>query len=505
MLKLLNNRILASLYTLAILLTLNWFLPIFDSLLAETSFRSRIEIMAYLTVAVALELIACHLVAKYYNWWGAKNARTFLIALILAVNLVGLLLSFYEPFLVQKKIIKAGEVLILWALFYVLFKALAKNQRITSAFSLLYVGMISVQVFGLMNAEEVKHQSSAPGQIKSIQFEKTPNIYLMSFDALIPAEIASEYLGIEKLDYISLLEEKGARFFNNTFSDEDATKKALNMILFLDPAIWEGNVDANSMAFSGLSPSPVFEIFRNNGYKIDTSYGGNYLLRGKYIDHFTTRKISQSYCTFSLPWFYFQHLGYCTFKTRVLNPLISPSRKKRDKAAVYDDQIIDNFIARSKTDQPWLSFIYTFAPGHTPKNYSHEGDNLIKYKKKFIRKQKQTTQYMRKILEQISLNDPTGIVLVFGDHGAWLSRGLQLKSETAEFVIRDRHMVLSAIYPGDACASYLGSADGRNFVTPTILVRQIITCLSNGVDPIDGEADYSGPYEKFKFQNFTYE
>lgn len=502
MLKILNNRFLSSFYTLAGLLSLNWFLPVFDSILAETSVYARIELTIYLTVVVALEFLTLLLVQKLYKGPGASRLYAALLALVMTANLLGLLLSFYDPFLTQGKAVKAIELLLIGFVFYWLSSNLAKKPFIIGGLSLLYIGVISQQLIGLIIKDDVAQAPSAFSQFTTVNFKDKPNIYILSYDALIPPEIASEYLGLEKLDYVSVLEEYNARFFKNTFSDGDATQNSLNKILYLDPAIWASKRHTQNMAFSGMTPSPVFDIFRSNGYKINTALSGNYLLQGKYVDDFTSHKKSESYCKFALHWYYLQHLGYCSIKMGVINevfPLLG------DGNIDFEDQIVENFKARFGKAQPWLSFIYIISPGHTPRNYTHTAPEQVRFKKQFNAKQTVAADHLRSLIALISDNDPTGIILVFGDHGAWLSRAVELNEKNAGFILKDRHAVLSAVYPGDACAAYWDRASGDRFITPSGLVRRLITCLSGGVDPIDWTVDYSGPYEDYRFSDFVYE
>lgn len=73
-----------------------------------------------------------------------------------------------------------------------------------------------------------------------------------------------------------------------------------------------------------------------------------------------------------------------------------------------------------------------------------------------------------------------------------------------EFLIQDRHAVVSAIFPGNACSKFMASEIPSSFTTPAHIARKIILCLSGGVDPIDWTVNYSGPYEKFGFEKSLY-
>ena len=502
MLTLLNNRFLSSVYTLIVLLSVNWFLPVFGHLLSQTSLQSRLELAGYVGVMIALELVALRLVGKYYRGWGQRHAFSFCVAVILFINLLGLLLSFTDAYLVQSRPFKAIQAIALMIAFVYLCRIVVKRPVIIGALSILYAGMITVQAASLISVDKPARQSVAPGDFKQVTFRSTPNIYILSFDAMVSPESAAEYLDLQALDYVRAMEERGARLLRNTFSDGSSTKPSLNATLYLDPAIWRENLENSNRAFSGISPSPVFEIFRNNGYDIATYYAGIYRLHGPYVDEYTTREAAQSYCTFALEWFYFQHLGYCQFREKVLAKLLPGTG---GRAQVFDQQIIDRFVERARSGQSWLSYIYTYAPGHTNLDYSHSDREHERYKAGYKSSQKQTTDYLQSMLDAIIANDPTGIVYVFGDHGAWMSRGVDLTPGTAEFVIRDRHSVFSALYPGDACQAYIGHRSGEAYITPGLVIRQLITCLAGGDDPLDRPADYSGPYEGYGFERFVYE
>lgn len=501
MLKLLNNRFLASFYTLATLLSLNWFLPLFDSLLAELGMPARIEIIGYVAFAFLLELLAYFLITTFYQGFGAKYLSTLVISLILAANLLGFLLSFYDPFLTQRKTFVVIEILLLVAVFYWLCLALAEKRFMVGALSLLYVAMVGQQIIGLVIPKDAREEVSTFSQFKEVTFEDKPNIYVVSFDALMPTRNTVDYLGIDRPAYVSVLENNGARIFENTFSDYSITDHSLNSVLYLDPDIYR-SLPHIIQPLSGLVPSPVYRIFRNNGYKINAARGGWRMLRGKYADDFTPHISRQSYCMISRHWLYLQHLGYCTFKKKIINRYFKPSSSNQ---LSFEEQLFDAFEKRSATQQPWFNFVYIFSPGHTPRSYTRTEQELVDYTKYFAKNQKETAQYVQMLIDHIKFNDPTGMVLIFGDHGPTLSRGLPLNDENARFIMRDRHGVVSAVYPGDICSSYLGVRDEKKFITPSGLVRQLITCLSGGDDPIDWEVDYSGPYKDYKFEDYLYE
>jgi hypothetical protein len=85
--------------------------------------------------------------------------------------------------------------------------------------------------------------------------------------------------------------------------------------------------------------------------------------------------------------------------------------------------------------------------------------------------------------------DKDGILLIIGDHGPWLARGMNYRQDP-DFVVQDRFGVAGAVYPANVCPDYLEPLLKRKFVTPTRLVREVIRCLANGQDPFVSEPDY---------------
>ena len=61
-------------------------------------------------------------------------------------------------------------------------------------------------------------KTSSPN-IKIVDFKQKPNVYFISFDAMIPVSLAKKYLNIDNLSYQNFTKEKGFYRFRNAFSD----------------------------------------------------------------------------------------------------------------------------------------------------------------------------------------------------------------------------------------------------------------------------------------------
>ena len=75
----------------------------------------------------------------------------------------------------------------------------------------------------------------------------------------------------------------------NNFADFYPTKQSINSILYLDPVKWRKNKITKKSYFTGEDKSPLFEIFKHNGYKIITGFKYPTMGKvGKFIDEYYT-------------------------------------------------------------------------------------------------------------------------------------------------------------------------------------------------------------------------
>lgn len=195
-------------------------------------------------------------------------------------------------------------------------------------------------------------------------------------------EHAREYMGMSSLAYITALREGNARNIRNAFSDYNKTQHSLDSMLYLDPAAYSGGTFFVP-ALSGLKSSPLFNIFRDNGYKINTGRAGGHLLRGTYIDEFTPTGSNNSYCMFVRHWYYLQHLGYCELKKAEILEKFDGAASKHSPS--YEEQVFQSFERHAQSDQPWLNLVYIFSPGHTPRAYTRTERELEIYKEDFAK------------------------------------------------------------------------------------------------------------------------
>jgi hypothetical protein len=385
------------------------------------------------------------------------------------------------------------------------------------------VALTTAAVYFFVLPQSVQHSpvvlSSDPSgtsaeNIRLVDFSQKPNVYLISFDALAPMAILKKYMGLENVAHRNILNEK-FRTFRNFFSESTTTKESLNLVLSLDKGHYFSSKQKHVQNgyFQGLTPSPLFEIFKRNGYETNTIFESLYFgtKKGPYVDNYFTKKklllcewvprdhgfyLFLGYCGIQHEtWFqsFLEYLGGGVARMNEVDFLITKLRQGLAK----------------KTPQVFLGYVYS--PGHTwvGFDYNKEKDR-DKYRGKYVSNSRKTAAYTQKIITFVEKEDPGSLLYVFGDHGLWLSRGMDF-NKNKTFFIQDRFAVFGGIFPKDRCRESFSRSYTESFMTVLQGMHMIIRCLSGGKNAfrklgsytlVDGELPQRG---KYRHEDFLYE
>ena len=315
--------------------------------------------------------------------------------------------------------------------------------------------------------------------IREISFQETPNLYFISFDALVPRALLNKHLQLETTDFHDLFEERFRRF-PNLFVDAIATKNSLYTVLSLDPSVYASQRAAlpDPFLFSGQNPSPLFGILRNNGYEITTIYGNTYFgnKKGPYVDNYI-RTDEHTVCRFLDP--EVRALSFWGYCSRI-------AREKRREKRTWNDLSMDRTAAPVlKVDVsggPQFVMAQLTSPGHVRK-YSYRHDDASKfsaYQARYLERSNYAARQLDAIVRHLEENDPGAILLVYGDHGTMASQGVKF-ADNPTFVVQTHYGVLGGVYPRDACATWFDEAEAaQNHMTVLDAVHALLRCLSGG-------------------------
>ena len=308
--------------------------------------------------------------------------------------------------------------------------------------------------------------------VRSVTFKETPNLYFVGFDSIIPEAVLRKYMGVDSTDFHRLMNTEMRRF-PNLFANAVPTVHSLNTLLSLDQDIYleEHGMVRRPNFFAGHDLGPLIWLLRQNGYLTTSIYENTYLghVQGPHIDNHAVNNESALCSLLDEGIRRLAFGGYCW-----------KWRSERPAAA--------DFLVRqlSSVDRASPQFVIAHLnmPGHTPLIFDYENrEDRERFVSVFEEGFNEAAIPLEQIIEHLKIHDPDSILFVFGDHGAWLSRGLDVEDDPA-FVLRDRFGILGGVYPRDRCAPQLDEAERKGYMTSLDVVHAIIQCLSDGQSPL---------------------
>ena len=355
------------------------------------------------------------------------------------------------------------------AALFVAFRIMDEQREggiVLSAAALAGLGIVVVD-YWLRNAPV----SGDTTNIREISFQETPNLYFVSFDAMVPRALLNKHLRLEMTDFHDLFEKKFRRF-PNLFVEAIWTMNSLESILSLDAAVYisqlkslEGLRGPRALLnlFSGQKPSPLFSILRKNGYEITTIYKDPMFGRkkGPYVDNYITI-YNHTVCSLLDPevralafW------GYC-------------SRIDLEEKRWGDLPVELTAAAITKVDVsggPQFVMAHLSYPGHVSGSFQRgNASSFETYRSAYLRRSNFAARQLDAIVRHLEENDPGAILLVYGDHGTWVY-----------LTVQATYGVLGGVYPRETCAAWFDEAEAaQNHMTVLDAVHALLRCLSGG-------------------------
>jgi len=349
----------------------------------------------------------------------------------------------------------------------------------------------------------VKAAEMLPEHLVFPGFVLRPNVYLISFDALIPEAIAKSFLEIDELSYVKAIREEGLAVIKNVFANKVPTKPSLNSLIAMDESYYEQQpLDVMYSFVTGEVLGPLYALFKFNNYKIQFVYESS-LFGPRERAGVDFYGIAQTLGLCKHVDIDYAFMGYCL-------PWLIEVRIKSNKK--YPEYLFDRIRAVSKSESKWLTLAYINSPRHTKLSYDpYKVEDWQEYRKEFVTvggaedtpvrpedtfRDSEATSYLLKLIRVVRDNDPHSVLIIFGDHGAWMSRGISPTNVpedspfTKKEVYQDHHAIFAAVYPREFCRA--------EFFNPYSIIRigrSLVKCLSGGKDPLP--KDYQANDDKY--------
>ena len=493
-------------------------------LLAFVSFRS----------AISLLDLACFAVAAAFFIWLAKQAAGFAGRRAgdfarWAVAFAAACFAFYSCFLLPL-LPPLGSQLTFLAVFAAGAVAVLTIANLLKRRGLAHVATIAALIFGallpiavttiLPGPEPRSHgarqtllaaEGAATGYDPSAftnthQFQRRPDVYLFGVSAGAAETVLKNHLGFGHSAINSVLKSQDFTIFKNAFTEAQLNRSSYDLLLSMHRGYYQSirPIDHGTMA-SGNMPSPLYEIFRANGYEINVwAESAKLGVQGPYVDHYRLAN-PPSLCNFHFlaqETKYFVFFGGCQLR-KIFNRF---TKEEMDQTF-----LIDNLAEMENRKAPQFTFVHLRPPHHYSKpkfdalNREESGEYASRAKDLFD----EAAVNIEAIVDRIRSNGRPSIMFFFGDHGVVLSRddGSEARIKDPFFVL-DRYAILAALSPDSGCESDMTTASQKGFITSTEIVRSLVTCLAGGQDPFPKPYDHLGIYKNtttFDLAPFVYE
>jgi hypothetical protein len=291
-------------------------------------------------------------------------------------------------------------------------------------------------------------------------------VYLIGFDALLSKAAFNRLLGLPgEPVWNDTLNSLGFNVVADAIAAGNATRPSFHNLLNLGTGI---NVEDPGKFFTRVEMNPAYKAFDDAGYQVQflsgTSYFGTGI--GKTIEHFYPTELS----------------GFCNFIPQSFGILMcrKPVRKfvrKLMGESIDQSDLESHFLERIEVNQKqsnWVTFAYILSPGHTPAYGEYRHDNLEarkKYTSVFQIKSTETSSHITKIVSSILYRQPKAIIIVFGDHGAWITRGAEdgKSPYTQKDIELDQFGITFASYPSEFCSEHFVQGYRAERLVPDLL------------------------------------
>ena len=384
-----------------------------------------------------------------------------------------------------------------FVLLMVLF-SLVNRARLKGRTAAIVLGLMSIAPLVALAAGNLP--SREPGNLvrfSEIAFASTPDIHIISVEALAPPGLVRAYLELDEVAYEEALGLANVHRFANAFATNVPTLRSLNSVMRLAQSDASPN---RTDYFAGGSPSPLTTVLHANGYHITTGFPSLHMGgKGEHVDSYSIgpnqaeSKENSTLCMLADASF-LSFFGYCH---------IGAQPRDTDLHERWVEQIVDT-VTRTDHDEPRFTYHHILElVGHTGGSYrtGNEQDRQ-QFRDYFEAQDLRAAELLRSLHDLFAEELDDAIVILTGDHGLWMSRTVSLADQPA-FYVRDRHgIVLATFYNDTQCGPDVLAHYMSDYATPERLLGGLIRCLANDAGQVDAALDF---HEPVAFEPYIYQ
>ena len=417
--------------------------------------------------------------------------RLLVLSFVIFINIFVVNLGFNDDFISLPFKYEFLVMIFFLALFYFMFKIIYESSVVKKyfapfvlAFSLLnifynYFAFHETKIAQFNYANEKMPESdrsqlrSYPEYLSNIKYDvklnDKPNIIIIAFDALVDHKTYQLLTKRNGTPFMWRVFDERLKSHKNHFSDEISTRHSLSTLLSLTPELtytlpFDHSVSIDLAPrfrlYNGQTPSPLYEIFRSNGYEVSSFFVDKHsfgTFKGDYIDNFFTLPVRFGYESSVCNLIghrtqYIGFFGYCEALNKIKNSMsafmaytlsteenvhweTSIGKMEFDHYYFHITQPYDLIKTLDNKTKPQLLFGHVIAPMHIgplySPNFKNKSDGSFR---EFVINYEKLSDYVGALVEKIAdhLEDKQSntIVYIMGDHGMMLSQRMTWSQET---------------------------------------------------------------------------
>jgi hypothetical protein len=349
------------------------------------------------------------------------------------------------------------------------------------------VSVVGFAATYLLEGRPDEAQIAETQDFETATLTRKPNIYFFIYDAYGSRQVYADNFGFDNSTQYAELEKRGFRVVHtlSNYANTWATTLSFFSGSHHYYAMNFRNDDTTSGRdmLNGHAHNPVIETLRQNGYRVQFVHASDYFVSDQGnldIAYAATPRLNVLRLYGSERLDALVGLKDATAAARLL--------------VQQDNYLLERIPEITKADAgPWFTFFWMPLPNHSEKRVFFTKQPA--FADAFIERTQQANQRMLLVVDRIIRDDPAGIVVIIGDHGAWRfagaaytdpdpNRALKHYGITPKAGTLDLFGVMIAIRSAGLCDDLIYPG-----LTPVNVMRVVFACLAERHDLLERKAD----------------
>jgi hypothetical protein len=347
--------------------------------------------------------------------------------------------------------------------------------------------IVSFAAIYLVAPRSGKAEIAKTQDFETATLKAKPNIYFFIYDAYGSEQVYANNFGFDNSKHYAELEKRRFRVVHTLSNYANTWATTLSFFSgshhYYTMNFRNDDTTSGRDVLNGHAHNPVITTLRRNGYRVQFVHAS---------DYFVSDQGDLDIAYAAKPRLNILRL----YGSERLDDLVG-LKDAASRARLLDQQ--DNYLLERIPEiakagaGPWFTFFWQPLPNHSEKRVFFT--KQAGFAATFIERTQQANERMLRVVDRIIRDDPSAIVVVIGDHGAWRYAGAAYRDPdpnkafehygiTPQAATLDLFGAMIAIRSGGLCDDLVYRG-----LTPVNIMRVVFACLAERRDVLQGKAD----------------